>query len=870
MEGAVLPAPLSGTDPIELPSRLLEAIAPAQPDPATLTPLPLADSPTSSPTSTRPAARVASPAPAVAQTAPSPITPPSDPIRLSQFAVQATATAADLNLPPQSFQPVDPLSFSYLDQSPVPIEADFVSVAPLAALRQTGGQPQPFTQIPVAAAIQRDIDPDQTVVRSTSGSQAASPDADLNVLAYLQIPQLDVPSAGIAQDNLPQELLIIPGQIDEIDGAGDALPLPTGEAGATPATDLPTTDLPTADDGAIDPSGTGEVVELTADRQRFDSLQQVFTGEGSAVMRFRGAVLEADRVQVNLPNRIAVAEGNVRLTRGDQVLQGDRFNYNFVQGEGTVQGARGDVFLPAAQRDFSGTTLPTDVRAGSPTSPSLSDTLEADQPTVQNVTGTDGITVGIGVGRSQAGAEGMIRRLRFEADEIDFYPEGWTATNVRITNDPFSPPELELRANRATFTRLSPTQSEIRASRARLVIDQGFTVPLLRSRVLIDSREREPALLRFGFDQEDRGGLFVEGAFTPISEQAVSLTFRPQFYLQRAFDRGKGPFDPAVYGVVSELDATLGPNTSLVGDFVLTSFDLDEVDDNLRASLRLRQRIWNHTLSIEGSYRDRLFNGSLGFQNVQSSIGFVFSSPIIPLGDTGIDLSYQAGIQRINANIASDRRADLLPPPSERENNRATLTRYQASAALRRNFTVWTGQPLPATPDQGLRYTPSPVVPFVQIFTGVTGIASFYSSGDTQPTLTGTIGVRGQFGHFSRPMFDYLGFSLAYSQTTDGPESPFNFDRQQDRQVLTAAITTQIYGPVRAGFRTSINLDTDRDFDTDYIVEYRRRTFGVILRYNPQREVGSIGLQISDFNWTGETEPFSGSSTEPRGVRGNR
>jgi len=57
------------------------------------------------------------------------------------------------------------------------------------------------------------------------------------------------------------------------------------------------------------------------------------------------------------------------------------------------------------------------------------------------------------------------------------------------------------------------------------------------------------------------------------------------------------------------------------------------------------------------SYRDRLYNGSLGFQTVQSSLGGVLTSPVIPLGKTGINLSYQAGAQNINAETD---RQDLL------------------------------------------------------------------------------------------------------------------------------------------------------------------------------------------------------------------
>lgn len=73
------------------------------------------------------------------------------------------------------------------------------------------------------------------------------------------------------------------------------------------------------------------IVEVTSDRQEYDEQRQIVTAEGNVIVRFDGAVLDADRLQVNLPNLIAVGEGNVALTRGQQVLRGERFTYNFVQ-----------------------------------------------------------------------------------------------------------------------------------------------------------------------------------------------------------------------------------------------------------------------------------------------------------------------------------------------------------------------------------------------------------------------------------------------------------------------------------------------------------------------------------------------------------
>ncbi|MFN9176121.1 MAG: hypothetical protein ACK58N_16870, partial [Synechocystis sp.] len=62
-----------------------------------------------------------------------------------------------------------------------------------------------------------------------------------------------------------------------------------------------------------EPEMPPEVVELIADRQEFDSNQQVVTATGNVTMRFANGILLADRLRVNLPDRFAVAEGNVTL-----------------------------------------------------------------------------------------------------------------------------------------------------------------------------------------------------------------------------------------------------------------------------------------------------------------------------------------------------------------------------------------------------------------------------------------------------------------------------------------------------------------------------------------------------------------------------
>ncbi len=691
---------------------------------------------------------------------------------------------------------------------------------------------------------------------------------------------------------------IIPGKTAQVSDVPNPLQSPTDIliAPGTPSTPPAPSLTPSGDNSAtlnsvplVDPLPTDQVpvsilrqivretatsptvnpVEVTADRLDYDERNQVFTAEGNVIMRFRNGLVDADRVQVNLVNRIAVAEGNVAFTRGRQVLRGQRAELNFVQGVGNIQQARGDIYIPTAGTDISIPSA-TDGIAETVLGRPLSDRITSQQP-LQNPGGAGGASISAGAGRDVTRVPGglprggELKRLRFEAERIDFTPEGWVATNIQITNDPFSPPELVLKAEKATLTRLSPLQDEVKLTRPRLVFDQKFSLPFLFSRTVLDRRQRDAAPLRFAYDAQDRGGLYLEGVFNVLQSPKLSFTLYPQIFLQRMFDSRQSGFglgDPSSYGLRTRLDAELSPSTFLRGSAALTSFDPAEFEDSLRASVRVRQildtPIGPHTLALEYSYRDRLFNGSLGFQTVQSSIGLLLISPNILLGQSGVVLNYQVGYQSINSDTD---RLNLLSATSP--NNRVSLGRFQASVGASKTFSLWAGKPLPATRDQGLRFSANPIVPYVNFSTSLRGVYSNYTSGDVQQNLFAVAGLAGQFGHFSRDFLDYTAFNVSYSQAIGTGESPFLFDRVVDTRVISVSFIQQIYGPFRAGFSTAISLNTTGSISTDYFLEYSRRTYGVVLRYNPVLEIGSITLRISDFNWNGTADPFSGTGVTP-------
>ncbi|MEG4350359.1 DUF3769 domain-containing protein [Microcoleus sp. LAD1_D5] len=646
-------------------------------------------------------------------------------------------------------------------------------------------------------------------------------------------------------------------------------PAPSTPPAPTPKPKPATPGVRTAPSGRTVPFpvSPADTIEVKADSQEFDDKQQIVTAVGNVVVRFRQTVIDADRAIVNLVTRQVVASGNVAYTRGQQVVRGQRMEFNLGLNSGAVEQARGEIFLPAAGSELT-PTLPTDISAGTILEQPLSDRITSQQP-LRGVKSPGAATVTLGGGGQLAAPQvvGAVNRIRFEAERIELLPDGArVATNIRLTNDPFSPPEFEYRARTATIRRISPTAEELVTTKPRLVFDNRVKIPVYPRRQVFDSRQQNGPCLTFGYDGGERGGLYAECGFEVLQNGPVRLTLTPQIYLQRIVAKNGGnPFSPDSYGLKARLGASLGPRTRLDGSAIFLSFeDFPNLpEDSFRGNLRLRQLIGTHTLAAEYSYRDRLFNGSLGYQTVQSSLGAVLTSPVIPLGSTGINLSYQAGYQFINADTD---RADLLEPV--RENNRIDLGRSQLSFALSRGFNLWEGEPLPRTPTQGLRYTRTPVVPFLQLALGVRGVGTSYSSGDRQNSIAGSVGIQGQFGHFSRPFLDYTGFNLTYTQVGRDGISPFLFDRLVDLRVLSFGLVQQVYGGFRVGFQSAINLESGEAISTNYTLEYSRRSYAIILRFNPERQVGSLTFRVSDFNWNGTPQPFSGDArTVEGGVR---
>lgn len=601
---------------------------------------------------------------------------------------------------------------------------------------------------------------------------------------------------------------------------------------------------------------------LRADQQVFEPVRQIVTASGDVLVQFGTGQLAADRLWANLANRYLRAEGNVFFNRNNQIIEGETATYNLLQGAGTITESRGELELSTLEDDFS--TLPSRPVAGLPLDYRLQN-----QPSISQATSPGGIALATGDTRALLGGEqGTIDRLRYEADQISFDADGWYAEGVRLTNDPFSPPDLEFRANTARLTPINEVQEELVFENPRLVFNQGLSIPIFRNRFLLTQGQLpadafNPFPAGIGIDGRDRDGFFIEAPLPIGGVGPFNVTIAPQFLVSRWLGSSNYNIaDPANFGLAASISGALGPRTTVRGNLSLSGFDLANLSDRLRASFRAQRLVGTHRLNLEYSYRDRLFNGSLGFQDVQSSLGLLLESPNIALGNTGLNLNYQASGQYVTANTD---RLDLLS--TGETIGLASLFRFQGAADLSRSFLLWQGEPLPATQTEGLRYSPRPVVPNLVLGVGLRGVATYYTSNDLQELLQGRISLGGQLGRLQRNTFDYTQFNIGFSHSIIGGDtSPFLFDREVDQTVLSGGIIQQIYGPFLAGFQTAINLDNGRIIDSNLIFEYRRRAYGLLFTYSPTQETGFLGFRISAFDWVGRTAPFDAAPDTPSDV----
>lgn len=474
--------------------------------------------------------------------------------------------------------------------------------------------------------------------------------------------------------------------------------------------------------------------------------------------------------------------------------------------------------------------------------------------------------------------KGTVSRWRFQAKRMTLTPGSLQADRAAFTNDPFTPAQSWLNSEDVVATLQPNGDTLIKAKRNRLILDERLPIPVTRQ-TRIQKKEEVDNRVVLGQDNTDRGGFFVGYKLQPLEfGNSGRLDLQPQFLVQRAINGftssyplpGQSAGDPPssqpntagdLFGLVAKLQTPIAGFRS-EANLEISTFNPANLANGTRSWGDMARSVnlpllGESTLRMFGAYRYRTWNGSLGEQDVYSAYG-------ISLDDTGNLPNWG----RLSSNYFWRVGVGNYQGNDFNTTNLIDLWRGNLIASLNGSLPLWTGQPLPATPQQGLAYRPTPVVPGLRMNANVTTELAYYGDGTNQNTITLSGGPTLTLGHFSKPFFDFTELTVTGGGTLRQGLSQFSFDRAVDLATINVGLTQQLAGPLVFSGGVGYNVDPNSGFYgsvTNSFVELRwqRRSYDIGVYYSPYEGLGGIRVRLNDFNFKGTGTPFVPYSGKP-------
>ncbi|MFM7086272.1 MAG: DUF3769 domain-containing protein [Cyanobium sp.] len=465
---------------------------------------------------------------------------------------------------------------------------------------------------------------------------------------------------------------------------------------------------------------------------------------------------------------------------------------------------------------------------------------------------------------------GTISRWRLQARLLRFTPNSFSGDRVAFTNDPFTPAQAWLDSTNVVATLMPSGDTVIRADRNRLRLEDRLPLAV-RRQVTIEKQEEVDNRLVLAYDKTDRDGYYA-GYNIPIDfGKNVSLLLQPQFLAQRAINSSTSVYprpgrpvqarpitQPATTSDLFGLEAVL--ESSLLGfksqaQLELSTFNSEHVADGTRSWGDMERRVTLPLLGpsvwrLFGAYRYRIWNGSLGEQDVYTAYGSSLdrTGTLPNWGKLSSNYYWRIGVGNYQAT----------PADSLRFND---LWRGNAIGSLNASLPLWTGKPAPATAARGLQNSATPIVPGLSLNANLLGTVAYYGDGTHQNTLTLSGGPSLTLGHFEKSFLDFTQLTLTASGTLRSGLSPFGFDQAIDLGTFGIGLTQQIVGPLV--FNGGIGLNVDRgsryfgDTTSSYVeLRWQRRAYEIGIFYSPYEGIGGVRVKLNDFNYKGPGVPF--------------
>ncbi|WP_320663321.1 DUF3769 domain-containing protein [Prochlorococcus sp. MIT 1223] len=606
-------------------------------------------------------------------------------------------------------------------------------------------------------------------------------------------------------------------------------------------------------------------LNLYADRQ-YDLNEKVFVAEGNVKAILNGAILASDRIEYDRQKKILVATGNVVFKKGSQYFQASSLNYDFIREVGEVNDVYGLLSIESISNDINliksekALVLAEDQIRVSP---------------IKNIILKDGYIIKggsidseLGLSANSTDKDGVINNWRIQSPRIIIRKNGWSADKISFTNDPLNPTQARIEAQDVE-AKEDNNSTLISCSKSRLIIEEKFSIPLLKNRKLGKS---EAVKWFIGLDYKEKDGLFLGRKISPLDiGKDFKLYFQPQFLLQRALkgktnnyiENGAGPLSDKISTETNFADL-FGLNVALEGkksnwdinlSSEITTFDSQRFSNGYRYNGTLSRdlKIYNIdkvNTSFFTSYRDKVWNGSLGDSDIYFASG-------VQLNKHG-EFKFNQISHRYNMSLGSGH----YEGEDYYENNKLIeLWKTNIFASLDSSFPIYRNKKDEISGILKYRYSPNVIQPGLDFNTKISTSYSFYGNSTNQALINFDLGPEITFGTYTKSFLDYTRFSVMPGITIKDGSSPFRFDNNVDLRTISLELDQQIYGPLLFASKLEYNIDKrsnhyGKSIKSQVATIIQRRAYGFGLFYQPYQKAGGIMFRLNGFDFSETGEPL--------------
>ena len=475
-------------------------------------------------------------------------------------------------------------------------------------------------------------------------------------------------------------------------------------------------------------------------------------------------------------------------------------------------------------------------------------------------------------GNNQRMVQGVVSRWRMQANRITITPDGWQTDRAAFSNDPYTPSQAWVDAT-GVVAHLEPNGDLVlQAKRNQLILEDRLPIPLQRNQRFEKNREVENRWV-LGVDSEDRDGMYLGYNMAPIDvgRNGGKLKLQPQFMVRRALDGTTSsyvlPGEPIggsagnqptrigdLFGLLARLE-TPWRGFTVRGVADLSTFDPSNFANGSRSWLQLDRGLKLPVLgqlTARGfaAYRYRVWNGSLGEQDIYTAFGGLVEQNVqLPnWGKLSNNLFWRAGFGNFQGTDFGS-------------TNLADLWRGSLYASLNSSLPLWTGKALNPTSEAATRYSPVPVVPGLVLNTNLNLNLAYYGDGTNQQLAGVSGGPTLTLGHLQKRFFDYTQLTITGGASLRQGLSPFSFDRAVDLSTLGIGLTQQLAGPLLLSGGVGFNIDGTSGYYGDVVDSYvelrwQRRAYELAIYYSPHQGIGGLRVKLNDFSFSGTGLPF--------------